>query len=64
MDWILNHTYHKIKKKWMNEWINKSIKQIKSLHQLFILENKLKKKKQTIVLYKTNLNFTIEQNDE
>lgn len=30
-------------KKEMNEWINKSIKQIKSLHQLFILENKLKK---------------------
>lgn len=50
-------------KKEMNEWINKSIKQIKSLHQLFILENKLKKK-QTIALYKTNLNFTIEQNDE
>lgn len=50
-------------KKEMNEWINKSIKQIKSLHQLFILENKLKKI-QTIALYKTNLNFTIEQNDE
>lgn len=50
-------------KKEMTEWINKSIKQIKSLHQLFILENKLKKK-QTIALYKTNLNFTIEQNDE
>lgn len=50
-------------KKEMNEWINKSIKQIKSLHQLFILENKLKKQ-QTIALYKTNLNFTIEQNDE
>lgn len=47
MDWILNHTHHKIKKKWMNEWINKSIKQIKSLHQLFILENKLKKNKQS-----------------
>lgn len=31
-------------KKEMNEWINKSIKQIKSLHQLFILENKLKNK--------------------
>lgn len=30
-------------KKEMNEWINKSIKQIKSLHLLFILENKLKK---------------------
>lgn len=34
-------------KKEMNEWINKSIKQIKSLHQLFILENKLKKTKQS-----------------
>lgn len=34
-------------KKEMNEWINKSIKQIKSLHQLFILENKLKKNKQS-----------------
>lgn len=34
-------------KKEMNEWINKSIKQIKSLHQLFILENKLKKPKQS-----------------
>lgn len=47
MDWILNQTHHKIEKKWMNEWINKSIKQIKSLHQLFILENKLKKTKQS-----------------
>lgn len=34
-------------KKEMNEWINKSIKQIKPLHLLFILENKLKKNKQS-----------------
>lgn len=63
MDGLNNESQVPQNKKEMNEWINKSIKQIKSLHQLCILENKLKKK-QTIALYKTNLNFTIEQNDE
>lgn len=48
MHWSNNksHVPQNNKKK-MNEWINKSIKQIKSLHQLFILENKLKKTKQS-----------------
>lgn len=44
--------------------MNKSIKQIKSLHRPFILENKLKKNKINNRIYNTNLNFTIEQNDE
>lgn len=47
MHWSNIKSHAPQNKKEMNEWINKSIKQIKSLHQLFILENKLKKNKQS-----------------